>query len=87
MAAELWRLDGNNFALYIDGLHSKEIRNIKRSRDWQIIATYQKGGQVVGLQWRIPESEYRKARRIVNRVSKGVHDCTISEPTSVRKTG
>lgn len=74
MSADLWRLDNGNFALYIDRLHDREIRNIKRSRDWSIIATYQKNGRVVGLQWRVPESDYRAAKRIENRINKGVHE-------------
>ena len=74
MSADLWRLDNGNFALYVDTEHVREIRNIKRSRDWSIIATYQKNGQVVGLQWRVPESDYRAAKRIENRINKGVHE-------------
>ncbi|WP_375105903.1 hypothetical protein AB9L15_00815 [Lysinibacillus fusiformis] len=74
MSADLWRLDNGNFALYIGSLHDREIRNIKRSRDWSIIATYQKNGRVVGLQWRVPESAYRAAKRIENRINKGVHE-------------
>lgn len=74
MSADLWRLDNGNFALYIDTEHVREIRNIKRSRDWSVIATYQKNGQVVGLQWRVPESAYRVAKRIENRINKGVHE-------------
>ncbi|WP_400195118.1 hypothetical protein [Lysinibacillus telephonicus] len=82
MASELWRLDENNFAIYIDSEHDKEVRNIKRSRDWPIIATYQKGGQIIGLQWRLPESDYRKAKRIETRINKNVHESAKSLPTS-----
>jgi len=74
LSADLWRLDNGNFALYVDTEHVREIRNIKRSRDWSIIATYQKNGQVVGLQWRVPESDYRAAKRIENRINKSVHE-------------
>lgn len=74
ITAELWRQTETTFALYIDSLHVREIRNIKRSRDWSIIATYQKNGQVVGLQWRVPESDYRAAKRIENRINKSVHE-------------
>lgn len=74
ITAELWRQTETTFALYIDSLHDREIRNIKRSRDWSIIATYQKNGQVVGLQWRVPESDYRAAKRIENRINKSVHE-------------
>lgn len=74
MSADLWRLDNASFALYVDTFHNREIRNIKRSRDWSVIATYQKNGRVVGLQWRVPESDYRAAKRIENRINKGVHE-------------
>lgn len=74
ITAELWRQTESTFALYIDSSHEREIRNIKRSRDWSVIATYQKNGQVVGLQWRVPESDYRAAKRIENRINKGVHE-------------
>lgn len=74
MSADLWRLDNASFALYVDTLHNREIRNIKRSRDWSVIATYQKNGQVVGLQFRVHESDYRAAKRIENRINKCVHE-------------
>lgn len=78
MTAELWRQSESSFTLYIDSKHEREIRNIKRSRDWDITATYQKGGQVVGLQWRVPESQYRAAKRIENRINKSVHEIVES---------
>lgn len=74
MSADLWRLDNASFALYVDSLHDREIRNIKRFRDWSVIATYQKNGRVVGLQWRVHESDYRAAKRIENRIIKSVHE-------------
>lgn len=74
ITAELWRQTETTFALYIDSLHVREIRNIKRSRDWSVIATYQKNGQVVGLQFRVPESDYRAAKRIEKRINKSVHE-------------
>ncbi|EON74125.1 hypothetical protein [Lysinibacillus sphaericus] len=74
MTAELWRQTDATFALYLDSIHYREIRNIKRSRDWYVIATYQKNGRVVGLQWRIPEKDYRAAKRIEKRVNKSVHE-------------
>ena len=87
MAAELWRLDGNNFALHVDAEHDKEIRNIKRSRDWYVMATHYKGGQVIALQWRIPEWDYRKAKRIEQRINKDVPNSVESTPTSGEKVG
>ena len=74
MAAELWRQTGCSFALYIDAMHEREIRNIKRSRDWDITATYHKAGQVVGLQWRVPSTQYRSAKRIESRINKSIHE-------------
>ncbi|MFP3919349.1 hypothetical protein U5N28_16230 [Lysinibacillus telephonicus] len=71
--AELWRIDDNNFALYIEAKHTQEIKNIHRSRGWPIMATYQKGDKIVGLQWRVPEWDYRKAKRIEKRIN-DVHE-------------
>lgn len=81
MAAELWRLDSNTFALYVDLVHDREVEKIKRSRPhWDVIATYQKGGQLIGLQWRVHESGYRAAKRIENRINKSVPE-TALEPS------
>jgi len=84
IAAELWRQTDSSFALYIDTVHEREIRNIKRSRNWDITATYQKNGKLIGLQWRVPESNYRAAKRIEKRINKSVHDSVI-EPSFWRK--
>ncbi len=84
ITAELWRQTDSSFALYVDTVHEHEIRNIKRSRDWDITATYQKGGQVVGIQWRVPESSYRAAKRIEKRINEGVHDSAIT-PSFLRE--
>jgi len=86
MAAELWRTE-NDFTLYIDSIHEKEIRNIKRSRDWDITATYQKSGQVVGLQWRVPESDYRAAKRIEKRANASVYEIDNSPHLNGEKVG
>lgn len=84
ITAELWRQTDSSFALYVDAVHEREIRNITRSRDWDITATYQKGGQVVGLQWHVPESDYRAAKRIEKRINNSVHDSAI-EPSIWRE--
>lgn len=86
MSSELWRTE-NDFTLYIDFTHEKEIRNIKRSRDWDITATYQKDGKIVGLQWRVPESQYRAAKRIESRINKSVHDSVELPSISLEKSG
>ena len=80
-AAELWKQD-TTYALYIDAEHEREIRNIKRSRDWEVIATYHKHGQVIGLQWRVPESNVRAAKRIEKRINESVQDSAISSVLS-----
>lgn len=87
MAAELWRQTDSSFTLYIDTKHEREIRNIKRSRDWEITATYQKGGQAVGLQWRVPEWEYRAAKRIEKRVNASVHEIVESPHLNAENVG
>lgn len=87
MAAELWRQSENSFTLYLDTKHVREVRNIKRSRDWYVTATYQKGGQVVGLQWRVPESDYRAAKRIEKRANASVHEIEESSPLNSENVG
>lgn len=77
ITAELWRQTDSSFALYIDTVHEREIRNIKRSRDWDITATYQRNGKLIGLQWRVPESNYRAGKRIEKRINESVHDSAI----------
>ncbi|TKI50288.1 hypothetical protein [Lysinibacillus tabacifolii] len=74
ISAELWRQTDSTFALYIDSEHKREIRNIKRTRDWDITATYQKNGKLIGLQWRVSEKDYRSAKRIEKRINKSVHE-------------
>lgn len=87
MTAELWRQTDSSFTLYIDTKHEREVRNIKRSRDWDVTATYQKGGQVVGLQWRVPSSQYRAAKRIESRINKSVHEIEESPHLNVENVG
>ena len=87
MTSELWRQSENSFTLYLDTKHEREVRNIKRSRDWEITATYQKAGQVVGLQWRVPESQYRAAKRVEKRVNASVHEIEESPNLNVENVG
>ena len=87
MTAELWRQSENSFTLYLDTKHEREVHNIKRSRDWDITATYQKGGQVVGLQWRVPETQYRAAKRIEKRANASVHEIDNSPHLNGEKVG
>lgn len=67
MAAEVWKLGDDSYALYVDTKHTRIIENIKRSRNWEIMAKYQKNGRVVAIQWRIPASCYRVAKHIVEK--------------------
>lgn len=87
MAADLWRQTENDFILYVDTIHDQEIRNIKRSRDWQITATYYKGGKIVGLQYRVPETQYRAAKRIEKRINASVHEIEYSPHLNAEKVG
>ena len=69
MTAEMWGSSSEGFTLYVAAEHKREIRNIKRSRDWDVTATYLKNDRIVGIQWRIPLSNYRAARRIEQRIN------------------
>lgn len=71
MASELWRVDATRFFLYIDAHHKREIRNIKRSKPhWKIVATYTKNDKLLGLQYQVPDVDYRKGKRIESRINK-----------------
>lgn len=69
MASELWRVDESRWFLYIDSEHKREIQNIKRSRSWEIVATYDKNGKRLAVQYAVPDSDYRKAKRIEKRIN------------------
>ena len=64
MSAELWRVDENKLFLYVEAIHQREIQNIKRSRNWRIVATYTKNKRVIAYQYAVPVFDYRKAKRI-----------------------
>lgn len=69
MAAELWRTtDNGDYMLYVDAEHTEVIRGIERYRsNWKVAATYQKGGKITAIQYKLPHGDFVKARRIVKR--------------------
>lgn len=67
--SELWRVSDSTWYLYIDVEHKRELRNIKRSRSWEVVATYEKNGRVIAYQYAVPDFEYRKAKRIEKRIN------------------
>ena len=68
----MWRLNGDNFAIHVDSEHKEIHRSIKRSKGWHTMATRNKNGKVLAIQYRLPASDYRKARRLVLRVHDSV---------------
>ncbi len=68
----MWRLDDENWAFYCDMEHKAIHRSIRRSKGWEEMATYQKNDKLIAIQYRLPTSDYRKARRLVLRVHDSV---------------
>ncbi|MBM7663561.1 hypothetical protein JOC25_000017 [Solibacillus kalamii] len=68
MAVEMWRIDDENWAFYCDMEHEAIHRSIKRSKDWDEMATYRKNDKLLAIQYRLPNSDYRKGRRLLKRV-------------------
>ena len=64
MACELW-LSGCDYMLYVAAEHKEVMNGINRYRDWKVAASYQNGA----LQYRVPRSDYAKARRIEKRIN------------------
>jgi len=70
MACELWHTtDHGDYMFYVDAEHKEAIRGIERYRDWKVAATYQKDGKITAIQYRVPQSDYAKARRIEKRIN------------------
>jgi hypothetical protein len=62
---EIWRIDSDNLAAYTED--KAVMRKIRRSyRDtFTVMATYQKAGQLIGVQYRIPSDKKRTIRRML----------------------
>lgn len=70
MSAEMWRENDSNFFIVIDAEHKNELRNIKQSKShWQFMWHYEKNGKILSYQFRFDESDYRKGKRIVDRIN------------------
>ncbi|WP_427052376.1 hypothetical protein [Paenibacillus sp. TC-CSREp1] len=65
MENAIWRLDSDNLAAYTE---SEDVwRRIKRSYpDFVVMATYEREGQVTGMQYRVPAARKRVAKRLFN---------------------
>ena len=65
MENAIWRLDSDNLAAYTE---SEDVwRRIKRSYpDFIVMATYQRDGQLTGIQYRVPSARKRVAKRLFN---------------------
>lgn len=65
MSNSIWRLNADNLAAYTQD--PEVICKIRRSYpDFIIMATYQRNGQVTGIQYRVPDARKRVAKRLFN---------------------
>ncbi|UOR12194.1 hypothetical protein [Halobacillus amylolyticus] len=63
---ECWKLDNNNYALYVENL--EVLRSIRRYyKDFELMATYEKKGKVFAEQYRVPLHKKRVAKRLAKK--------------------
>lgn len=64
MSNAIWRLNADNLAAYTEDL--VVIAKISRSYpDFTVMATYEREGQVTGMQYRVPTARKRSIRRLL----------------------
>lgn len=64
MSNSIWRLDADNLAAYTED--GDTWRRIERSfPDFTIMATYEREGKVIGMQYRVPSARKRSIRRLL----------------------
>lgn len=61
----IWRLNADNLAAYTEdpGIIAKVHRSYP---DFIVMATYEREGQVTGMQYRVPDARKRVAKRLFN---------------------
>lgn len=65
MSNAIWRLNADTIACFTED--SEVIAKIRRSySDFIVMATYQREGKVTGMQYRVPDSRRRVAKRLFN---------------------
>jgi len=61
---KIWRLDPDNLAAYTED--HEVMRKIRRSYpDFIVMARYQKGGELIAIQYRVPSARKRSARNLL----------------------
>ncbi|WP_339167153.1 hypothetical protein MKX75_23950 [Paenibacillus sp. FSL R5-0341] len=64
MSNAIWRLNADNLAAYTED--REVIRKIGRSfPDFTIMATYEREGRLVAIQYRVPSARKRSIRRLL----------------------
>ncbi|GAS85659.1 hypothetical protein [Paenibacillus amylolyticus] len=65
MSNAIWRLNADTLVCFTED--PEVIAKVRRSYpDFIIMATYQRGGQVTGIQYRVPDARKRVAKRLFN---------------------
>ncbi|RAI96869.1 hypothetical protein DET54_106227 [Paenibacillus pabuli] len=65
MSNAIWRLSSDTLACFTED--PEVIAKIRRSYpDFTIMATYQRGDQITGTQYRVPAARKRVAKRLFN---------------------
>jgi hypothetical protein len=65
MSNAIWRLNANNLAAYTED--SGIIAKVRRSYpDFSVMATYEREGKLIAMQFRVPAARKRVAKRLFN---------------------
>lgn len=66
MSNELWRINSETMALYVEDAGIR--RKIKRSHtDFTAMAQYYKDGELLAVQYSVPEKRRRAAKRLITK--------------------
>ena len=65
MNNRLWRLDSDSLAAYTED--PAVMKKIRRSYpDFDVMASYYRGGELIALQYRVPSRRKRSARHLLS---------------------
>ncbi|WP_418039201.1 hypothetical protein [Paenibacillus xylanilyticus] len=65
MSNAIWRLNADTIACFTED--TEVIAKVRRSYpDFIVMATYQRDGQLTGMQYRVPAARKRVAKRLLN---------------------
>lgn len=65
MSNAIWRLNADTIACFTED--TEVIAKIRRSYpDFNVMATYERNGRLIGIQYRVPAARKRVAKRLFN---------------------